>query len=222
MFVSPVRLTPIEDIDVTPLLPPKASPEYVYRPGGVSGREQSVAAMFIDLRGSTGMGEQRLPYDVVFILNQFFSEMSIALEATDGHYAQFSGDGLMALYGLDADLRTGCKDAIRGAIEMAKRMNDLNSRLSGELAAPLRIGIGIHCGEAIVGTMGPPKSPNFSAIGDNINIAARLEAKTKDFRLHAHCFRGGGGRLGRRSIGSCDSGSGHSGSRTSCHRLRHR
>jgi adenylate cyclase len=57
----------------------------------------------------------------------------------------------------------------------------LNERLGVELREPLRIGIGIHCGEAIVGTMGPPASPNFSAIGDNINIAARLEALTRDY-----------------------------------------
>ena len=76
-------------------------------------------------------------------------------------------------------METGCRDAINGAIEMRARMETLNHRLSGELAAPVQIGIGIHCGEAIVGSMGPPRSPNFSAIGDNINIAARLEAQTK-------------------------------------------
>ena len=55
--------------------------------------------MFIDLRGSTKLGEEKLPYDVLFILNQFFAEMSSALSETEGHYAQFAGDGLMALYG---------------------------------------------------------------------------------------------------------------------------
>ena len=172
---------PLADIDITPLLAPKATPEEVYSPGGVSGREQKVAVMFIDLRDSTGLGEQRLPFDVVFILNQFFSEMSAALESTGGHYAQFSGDGLMALYGLESNMETGCRDALDGALEMTRRMETLNRRLTGELSSPLRIGIGIHCGEAIVGTMGPPNSPNFSAVGDNINIAARLEAQTKTY-----------------------------------------
>ena len=170
---------PLMDVDITPLLAPKATPEDSYKPGGVSGREQEVAVMFIDLRGSTGLGEQRLPYDVVFILNQFFSEMSDALESTGGHYAQFTGDGLMALYGLESGMKDGARHAINGAIEMCARMDSLNGRLKDELTLPLEIGIGIHCGEAIVGTMGPPKFPNFSAIGDNINIAARLEAQTK-------------------------------------------
>jgi adenylate cyclase len=172
---------PRENVTIIPLLPPSTTAATLYRPGGVQGRELRVAAMFIDLRGSTSLGEQRLPYDVVFILNQFFAEMSAALVATRGHYAQFSGDGLMALYGMRGAFAAGCRDALAGAVEMMRRLSKLNERLAEELAEPLRMGIGIHAGEAIVGTMGPPNSPNLSAIGDNVNIAARLEAQTKVF-----------------------------------------
>ena len=172
---------PSHDLHVTPLLPANASAADAQRPGGVGGHEQSVAVMFVDLRASTKLGEERLPYDVVFILNQFFAEMSEALRETRGHYAQFSGDGLMALYGLESDVATGCRDAMHGAAVMTRRLAALNDRLAGELRDRLRIGIGIHCGEAIVGTMGPPSSPNLSAIGDNINIAARLEAQCKTY-----------------------------------------
>lgn len=172
---------PSRDLNVTPLLPARASAADARRPGGVGGHEQSVAVMFIDLRASTKLGETRLPYDVVFILNQFFAEMSEALAETRGHYAQFSGDGLMALYGLESDLAAGCRDAFAGAAAMSRRLAALNHRLGDELAEPLRIGIGIHCGEAIVGTMGPPASPNLSAVGDNVNIAARLEAQCKTY-----------------------------------------
>ncbi|MDH3670098.1 MAG: 2Fe-2S iron-sulfur cluster-binding protein [Gammaproteobacteria bacterium] len=172
---------PRRDVSITPLLPARADARAAYRPGGVQGHEQKVAAMFIDLRGSTKLGEERFPYDVVFILNQFFAEMAASLQATRGHYAQFSGDGLMALYGLESGIEDGCRDALKGAVEMNRRLMVLNERLGMELREPLRIGIGIHCGEAIVGTMGPPASPNFSAIGDNINIAARLEALTRNY-----------------------------------------
>lgn len=172
---------PSRDLRITPLLPAEASAADARRPGGVGGHEQQVAAVFIDLRDSTRLGEVRLPYDVVFILNQFFAEMSQALEETRGHYAQFSGDGLMALYGLQSDIAAGCRDALRGALAMSRRLEALNMGLAGEIESPLRIGIGIHCGEAIVGTMGPPASPNFSAIGDNINIAARLESLCKSY-----------------------------------------
>jgi adenylate cyclase len=127
------------------------------------------------------LGEQRLPFDVVFILNQFFAEMSAALKETNGHYAQFNGDGLMALYGLEGELKTACREALQGAKAMSERLALLNKRLERELDEPLRVGIGIHCGDAVVGTMGPPGSPILSAIGDTINIGARLEAKTKRF-----------------------------------------
>ncbi len=172
---------PRRHVSITPLVPARASARAAYRRGGVQGHEQQVATMFIDLRGSTKLGEERFPYDVVFILNQFFAEMAASLQATRGHYAQFSGDGLMALYGLESGIEDGCRDALKGAVDMNRRLMALNQRLGVELREPLRIGIGIHCGEAIVGTMGPPASPNFSAIGDNINIAARLEALTKDY-----------------------------------------
>ena len=170
---------PRSELSVSPLIPAGATTAAVHQPGGVSGREQEVVVMFIDLRGSTRLGEGRLPYDVVFILNQFFAEMWAALEETGGHYAQFAGDGLMALYGLESGVNVGARQALRGASEMARRLSSLNARLEGELAEPLRVGIGIHCGDAIVGTMGPPKSPNLSAVGDNVNIAARLESETK-------------------------------------------
>lgn len=172
---------PRRHVSITPLVPARASARAAYRRGGVQGHEQQVATMFIDLRGSTKLGEERFPYDVVFILNQFFAEMAASLQATRGHYAQFSGDGLMALYGLESGIEDGCRDALKGAVDMNRRLMALNERLGVELREPLRIGIGIHCGEAIVGTMGPPSSPNLSAIGDNINIAARLEALTKDY-----------------------------------------
>ncbi|OMH33696.1 adenylate/guanylate cyclase domain-containing protein [Motiliproteus sp. MSK22-1] len=168
-----------QDISIVPLIPPERSSDYVRKPGGVEGKEQQVAVLFVDLRGSTALGELRLPYDVVFILNQFFSAMVSALAQTNGHYAQFNGDGLMALYGLETDLATGCREAISGAAAMLAELERLNNRLNLELDAPLKVGIGIHSGEAIVGTMGPPLTPIVSAVGDTVNIAARLEAETK-------------------------------------------
>jgi adenylate cyclase len=138
--------------------------------------------MFVDLRESTKLCESRLPYDAVFIMNQFFAEMHDALRATNGYYAQFRGDGLLALYGLDSDLPRACRDALRGAAEMQARIERLSASLADELAEPMRIGIGMHAGVAIVGTMGPPAEPIHSAIGDNINIAARFEGMTKIYR----------------------------------------
>ncbi|MCX7962187.1 MAG: adenylate/guanylate cyclase domain-containing protein [Burkholderiales bacterium] len=175
------QLRPSRDVHITPLVPPGNGLAAARRPGGVQGHEQTVVAMFVDLRGSTALAEARLPYDVVFILNQFFAEMSEALAATGGHYAQFSGDGLLALYGLEGDLGPACRAALAGAANMKRRLATLNAHLAPELGAPLRIGIGIHVGTAIVGTMGPPAAPTVTAIGDTVNTAARLEALTKEF-----------------------------------------
>ena len=171
---------PLLPIQITPLMAPDLSIDSDWREGGVSGEEREVIALFVDLRGSSKMSESHLPYDVLFILNRFFLEMSDALSASHGHYAQFEGDGLLALYGLERGLKRGCLDVLRGAVDMQVRINELNQKLVNELREPLKIGIGIHCGQAIVGTMGPPTSPNYSAIGDCINAAARLEGKTKE------------------------------------------
>jgi len=173
---------PRSDLAITALLPPGADPAAARRPGAPQGRERPVVAMFVDLRESTKLCESRLPYDAVFVMNQFFAEMHAALRATNGYYAQFRGDGLLALYGLDSDLPRACRDALRGAAEMQARIERLSASLADELAEPMRIGIGLHAGVAIVGTMGPPAEPIHSAIGDNINIAARFEGMTKIYR----------------------------------------
>jgi len=175
------QVRPRRDVTVQLLLPPDVSARDARRRGGLEGHEQRVAILFIDLRGSTRLGERRLPYDVVFVLNRFFAEMAEALAVTNGHYAQFNGDGLMALYGLEQGFEQGCRQAIEGASEMLRRVDTLNADMKAELDEPLRVGIGIHGGEAIVGSMGPPDTPIVSAIGDNVNVAARLEAMTKEF-----------------------------------------
>jgi adenylate cyclase len=143
---------------------------------GFEGTEQLITVLFVDLRRSSLLARAKMPYDFLYILNQFFYEMTKALAATNGHYAHFAGDGMMALYGLNAkDPATGAADALRGAREMLACMDQLNSRLRGDLLQPLRIGIGIHFGEAIVGAMGPPSAQIISTIGQVVNTCARLE-----------------------------------------------
>jgi adenylate cyclase len=176
------QIHPTSDISVMPLLAADASAIDGTVRGGLEGRERPITVVFVDMRGSTTLGEAKLPYDVLFILNQFFHEMTKALVATNGHYSQFTGDGLMALYGLDAaDPASGATDAMRGAREMLTSLDQLNYRLRGDLREPLRIGIGIHHGEAIVGAMGPPRSQIITAIGDTVNTCARLESLTKEY-----------------------------------------
>jgi adenylate cyclase len=175
------QLYPCADIAITPLVMANQSMTASLHSGGVQGHEEYVVAMFVDMRASTDLGERVLAYDVVFILNLFFTELSLALTATHGHYAQFAGDGLMALYGLDADRKhLACHDALAGAVDMFQRIDRLNRQLQQEFNETVKMGIGIHGGDAIVGSMGPPRTPLLTAVGDNINIAARLESKTKE------------------------------------------
>ncbi|MEJ8571825.1 adenylate/guanylate cyclase domain-containing protein [Microbaculum marinum] len=174
------QIRPETSLSVVPLLSPHATAADGRRPGHLFGREQLVTVLFVDLRGSTGLGEARLPFDTLFILNQFFAEMIRALMATGGHYSNFTGDGLMALYGLTGRVEDGCRDALRGADAMLARLAALNEALKTDLPEPLRIGVGIHTGEAIVGEMGPPDARTVSAIGDTVNITARLEGLSKE------------------------------------------
>jgi adenylate cyclase len=172
---------PTCDLTIRPLLPPGATVRDANRPGLVVAREQEVAILFLDIRGSTKLGERKLPYDVLFTLNQFFAEMSAALAETGGHYSNFTGDGLMAMYGIAGPIEDGCRNAVAGAAAMVRRLDELNRRMAHDLPEPLRMGLGIHCGEVIVGSMGPPTAQAFTAIGDAVNVTARLESLTKDF-----------------------------------------
>jgi adenylate cyclase len=176
------QIRPTADTAVLPLLPADATAIDCNIRGGLEGSERLITILFADLRASTSLAEGKLPYDTLFTLNQFFYEMTQALSASNGHYSQFTGDGLMALYGLyAADPKSGPADAVRGAKEMLARLDQLNDRLRSELREPLRIGVGIHFSEAIVGAMGPPRSQVITAIGDAVNTCARLESLTKEY-----------------------------------------
>jgi adenylate cyclase len=91
------QLRPTTDISIMPLLAPDAGAVEGSLRGGFEGSERLITVVFVDMRGSTGLGESKLPYDVLFILNRFFGAMAKAVAATGGHYSQFTGDGLMAL-----------------------------------------------------------------------------------------------------------------------------
>ncbi|PYM72555.1 MAG: adenylate/guanylate cyclase domain-containing protein, partial [Candidatus Rokuibacteriota bacterium] len=145
------------------------------------GVEQEVAVLFADLRGFTRMAERRLPYDVVYLLNRYFQAVGSAIERAGGIANQFTGDGVMALFGVERGPETGCREALTAAAAMISGLDALSRELSGELVEALRLGIGIHVGHAVVGRMGYGDSTYFTAVGDTVHVAARLEQATKDF-----------------------------------------
>ena len=167
---------------VTPLLPASAGPVEAYRrQPQAHGGEHYVAILFADIRGFTSISEGKLPYDVVFILNRYFRATGHAIEAAGGRVDKFIGDGVMAIFGLTTDPQTACRQALDAARRMALGVDDLNEALSGDLDMPLRIGIGLHAGPAIVGEMGYERAAQITAIGDTVNTASRLESLTKEF-----------------------------------------
>jgi adenylate cyclase len=175
-------LRPRGAVEVTPLLPPLAlAADGRSRVDFVQGSEREIAILFADIRGFTALAEGRLPYDVVFVLNRYFSAMGRAIESAGGRVDKFIGDGVMALFGIGRGAQTGCREALAAARLMSERLAELNLSLRVELDRPLRIGIGIHCGPVIVGEMGYGKAAAITAIGDAVNTASRLEALTKEY-----------------------------------------
>jgi adenylate cyclase len=168
---------------ITPLLPPGSGPVEAYRrQPQAHGGERYVAILFADIRGFTSISEGRLPYDVVFLLNRYFRATGQAVQAAGGRLDKFIGDGVMAIFGLDREPEIACREALDGARRMSLALEELNEALSGDLDQPLRIGIGLHAGPAIVGEMGFERVSSLTAIGDTVNTASRLEALTKDFK----------------------------------------
>ncbi|MBV9860196.1 MAG: 2Fe-2S iron-sulfur cluster binding domain-containing protein [Alphaproteobacteria bacterium] len=175
-------LRPIVPVEVTPLLPPFAHAADAGRRVDFSqGSEREIAILFADIRGFTALSEGRLPYDVVFVLNRYFATMGRAVESAGGHVDKFIGDGVMALFGISSGPQAGCREALAAARMMSQRLAELNASLKAELPQPLRIGIGIHAGPAIVGEMGYGKAVSVTAIGDAVNTASRLETLTKAY-----------------------------------------
>ena len=178
------QVRPDQDCAVVPLLAPNTSasalgPELHYS----YGQEREIAVLFADLRGFTALSEQKLPYDVVFLLNRYFASMGQAVTEAGGYVDKFVGDGVMALFGLESDPQAASRAALKAARNMAEALAKLNESLHGELPAPLRIGIGLHGGPAIVGVMGHGETNSLTAVGDTVNTASRLEAATKDFAV---------------------------------------
>ena len=174
------------DIAIVPMLPASIGVAGLARrrERETAGMEKSIAVMFADLRGFTALSEGKLPFDVVFLLNRYFAEMGAAIEASGGRIDKFVGDGIVALFGVETGAAEGTRQAIAGARAMVARLAALNAALAHDLPEPLRIGIGIHTGPAIVGEMGYSQARQFTAIGDTVNTASRLEALTKKYQAH--------------------------------------
>jgi adenylate cyclase len=176
------QLRPVADLSIMPLLPANAQARDGFaQPSYLAGQERNIAVLFADLRSFTGMAEHKLPYDLVFILNSYFDAVGNAISRCGGIVDKFIGDGVMALFGVETSPETGCRQALAAAGQIVESVDALSRTLAGELDAPLRIGVGIHSGPAVVGRMGYGEAIHVTAIGDTVNVASRLQDLSKEY-----------------------------------------
>jgi adenylate cyclase len=179
------QLRPGADIAIVPLVPSQAELSFAHGNRRVHpGDERYIVSMFVDMRGSTKMAADQLPFDTVFVLNRFLGAVSHAVTQAGGKVNQYLGDGLLALFGVDTDPRTACRQALDAAALVAANIEELNRQLAGTDRPPLRFGIGINGGEVIVGEIGYGDHIVFTALGDAVNVAARLQDMTKELGCH--------------------------------------
>ncbi|HZR75223.1 adenylate/guanylate cyclase domain-containing protein [Bradyrhizobium sp.] len=165
------------------------TPQIAARHGGPShiGEERYLVSMFVDMRGSTKLAENRLPFDTVFIVNRFLGAVSQAVIECGGQPNQFLGDGQLALFGLATSRETACRQALKAAARISFHIEELNQFLKNDLREPIRFGIGINGGEVIVGDIGYRDHIVFTALGDAVNVAARLQDMTKSLGCEVIC-----------------------------------
>jgi adenylate cyclase len=161
-------------------------PEYVvkqllekpdsFRLGGIN---QKITVLFADIRGFTSLSEKENPERVVGLLNRYFTAMSEIIFAYGGTLDKYIGDGLMALFGAPTASPDDSKNALKTAVAMQQRMKTLNAELAAEGYSHVEIGIGLHTGIATIGYIGSEQRSEYTAIGDTVNLASRLEQNAR-------------------------------------------
>ncbi len=157
----------------------EAARQILARGGGLGGTEMIVTVMFVDVRDFTAHSARHDPDEVVSVLNIFFREAVETIESNGGMVNKFLGDGLMALFGVSGGQENHALAAVRAAMAMQRRLQQVTAELEQAGWPGLRIGIGLNTGPAIVGSIGSPRRQEFTAIGDTVNVASRVEALTK-------------------------------------------
>jgi adenylate cyclase len=177
------QIRPLHPISVQILLPATAREvgldweEETYK----WGVERQVTILFVDIRGFTTLSKKQLPADTVLLVNRFLSEITQAVEAHGGRLGMYLSDGAMAIFGLDGQKGMGSRSAIAAGRDMLRAVRMLNREFGSALPMPLRIGIGIHSGPAMIARVGDDERGYIvTALGETVSIASRLENATKE------------------------------------------
>lgn len=142
----------------------------------LGGERRDIAVLFVDIRGFTTMSEKLLPEQVVEILNEYLDLTSRAIFKNEGTLDKFIGDATMAVFNAPVDLEDYVYKAVCAAADMVKEARELEKKLEERFGSSVQFGIGINCGPAIVGNIGSERRMDYTAIGDTVNTAARLES----------------------------------------------
>ncbi|MGH8010989.1 MAG: adenylate/guanylate cyclase domain-containing protein [Candidatus Binataceae bacterium] len=151
--------------------------------GGLKGERRRVTVLFADIRGFTAMSEKMRPEEVVELLSEFFDCMVEVVLRNHGTIDKYLGDGLMVIFGAPLDDPYQEEHAVTAALEMQARLRDLGSKWQSQGRPAVRMGIGINSGAAVVGNIGSTEHMEYTAIGDTVNLASRLEAVTKELGI---------------------------------------
>ncbi len=147
----------------------------------LAGEKRPISVLFSDIRGFTSISEAMSPEQLVALLQHYLGPMTDAVMEENGTLDKYIGDAVMAIFNAPLDVAEHPRHAGRCALRMLERLDDLNRGFREEYGVSLRIGIGIHTGEAIVGNMGSSKRFDYTAMGDTVNLASRLEGRTKAY-----------------------------------------
>jgi adenylate cyclase len=173
------QVRPMSDVSVTPLLP-AARPLGGLRLELDEACERTITALHIDLRDSVRLVAGRLPFDALFIVDRYIQATSAAILAHGGHITSVAGDGIMSMFGVNGNAAIGAQRALGAAADIWRNIDQISADLGGDIEAPLRFGIGLHTGPAVLGVLGPPDRMSLQFLGDPGNLAARLQGLTKE------------------------------------------
>lgn len=179
------QITPVANLSVVPLLPvhPDAGAASESADAYHWGVEETVAILFVDMRGFTSLSERGLSFDIVYLLNRYLDAMAHEVRTAGGQVDKFIGDAVMAIFGIGSGGRAGSIAAMKAAAGMGRALDALNAEFAASLGKPLRIGIGIHAGQVILGRVGEAggrEAATITALGDAVNTASRLESMARD------------------------------------------
>lgn len=147
----------------------------------LKGENRNISVLFSDIRGFTTLSESLTPETLVALLNAYLGPMTDIVMAQRGTLDKYIGDAVMALYNAPIEVSDHPQRATRSALQMIVRLSELNTQFQQEFKVSLHIGIGIHSGPAIVGNMGSATRFNYTAMGDTVNLASRIEGRTKAY-----------------------------------------